>query len=96
MANPQNPKPPFALRALGAFAATLAVLFALLLAAISKQKTALCAVFLFPLFMASWLPLNLVSLLFRTRVWKEIEHGKTVHPALPAASLRRVRSGISD
>ena len=70
--------------------------FALLLAAISKQKTALCAVFLFPLFMASWLPLNLVSLLFRTRVWKEIEHGKTVHPALPAASLRRVRSGISD
>lgn len=64
--------------------------FALLLAAISKQKTALCAVFLFPLFMASWLPLNLVSLLFRTRVWKEIEHGKTVHPALPAASLRRV------
>jgi hypothetical protein len=53
-------------------------------------------VFLFPLFMASWLPLNLVSLLFRTRVWKEIEHGKTVHPALPAASLRRVRSGISD
>ena len=69
---------------------------ALLLAAISKQKTALCAVFLFPLFMASWLPLNLVSLLFRTRVWKEIEHGKTVHPALPAASLRRVRSGISD
>lgn len=70
--------------------------FALLLAAISKQKTALCAVFLFPLFMASWLPLNLVSLLFRTRVWKEIEHGKTVHPALPAASLRRVRSGIFD
>ena len=69
---------------------------ALLLAAISKQKTALRAVFLFPLFMASWLPLNLVSLLFRTRVWKEIEHGKTVHPALPAASLRRVRSGISD
>ena len=96
MANPQNQKPPFALRALGTFAATLAVLFALLLAAISKQKTALCAVFLFPLFMASWLPLNLVSLLFRTRVWKEIEHGKTVHPALPAASLRRVRSGISD
>ena len=33
MANPQNQKPPFALRALGAFAATLAVLFALLLAA---------------------------------------------------------------
>ena len=33
MANPQNPKPPFALRALGAFAATLAVLFVLLLAA---------------------------------------------------------------
>ena len=31
MANPQNQKPPFALRALGAFAATLAVLFALLL-----------------------------------------------------------------
>ena len=74
----------------------LCAAFALLLAAISKQKTALCAVFLFPLFMASWLPLNLVSLLFRTRVWKEIEHGKTVHPALPAASLRRVRSGISD
>ena len=33
MANPQNQKPPFALRALGAFAATLTVLFVLLLAA---------------------------------------------------------------
>ena len=33
MANPQNQKPPFALRALGAFAATWAVLFVLLLAA---------------------------------------------------------------
>ena len=37
------------------------LLSALLLAAISKQKTALCAVFLFPLFMASWLPLNLAA-----------------------------------
>lgn len=51
--------------------------FALLLAAIPKQKTALRAVLLFPVFMASWLPLNLVSLLFRTRVWKEIEHGSS-------------------
>ena len=38
MANPQNQKPPFALRALGAFAATLAVLFALLLAALLLLK----------------------------------------------------------
>ena len=33
MAKPQNQKPPFALRALAAFAVTLAALFVLLLAA---------------------------------------------------------------
>ena len=43
----------------------------------AATQSALRAVLLFPVFMASWLPLNLVSLLFRTRVWKEIEHGSS-------------------
>ncbi len=56
--------------------------FACVLTGIQGRGGSLRAILLFPLFMASWLPLNLVSLLFRTRVWREIEHGK---PALPAA-----------
>ena len=57
-------------------------LFACLLTGMQDGRCNWRAILLFPLFMASWLPLNLVSLLFRTRVWREIEHGK---PALPAA-----------
>ncbi len=57
-------------------------LFACLLTGMQGGRCNWRAILLFPLFMASWLPLNLVSLLFRTRVWREIEHGK---PALPAA-----------
>lgn len=33
------------------------------------------AILLFPLFMASWLPLQVVSLLHPARAWKEIRHG---------------------
>ena len=68
---------------LGLAAGYLAMaLFACLLTKLQSGRYDLRAILLFPLFMASWLPLNLVSLLFRTRVWHEIEHGK---PALPAA-----------
>ena len=56
-------------------------MFACLLSKIQGGRYNWRAILLFPLFMASWLPLNLVSLLFRTRVWCEIEHGK---PAIPA------------
>ena len=35
-------------------------------------------VLLFPLFMASWLPLQVVSLLRRTTSWKEIRHSRVV------------------
>lgn len=56
-------------------------MFACLLSKIQGGRYNWRAILLFPLFMASWLPLNLVSLLFRTRVWREIEHGK---PAIPA------------
>lgn len=31
---------------------------------------------LFPVFMASWLPINVVSFFFRTRAWSEIRHGE--------------------
>ena len=62
----------------GFFAMTM---FACLLSKIQGGRYNWRAILLFPLFMASWLPLNLVSLLFRTRVWREIEHGK---PAIPA------------
>ena len=67
-----------ALSAGGFFAMTM---FACLLSKIQGGRYNWRAILLFPLFMASWLPLNLVSLLFRTRVWREIEHGK---PAIPA------------
>ena len=56
-------------------------MFACLLSKIQGGRYNWRAILLFPLFMASWLPLNLVSLLFRIRVWREIEHGK---PAIPA------------
>ena len=58
------------------------VCFAALLSMIQGGKKRLRVIFLFPLFMASWLPLNLISLLFRTRTWREIEHGKTALPVL--------------
>lgn len=35
-------------------------------------------VFLFPLFMATWLPLQVVSLIWRTRQWKTISHTRSL------------------
>ena len=64
--------------------------FALLLALLQGGKKDIRAVLLFPLFMASWLPLNLVSLLFRTRTWQEIEHGAAgTLPALRESILQK-------
>lgn len=64
--------------------------FAGILTAIQGGKADLRVIFLFPLFMASWLPLNLVSLVCRTRSWQEIEHGKNVNlPAIRARNLAR-------
>jgi len=60
--------------------------FARVLTAIQGKKADYRVIFLFPLFMASWLPLNLVSLVCRTRSWQEIEHGKTTN--LPAIRVR--------
>ena len=60
--------------------------FARILTAIQGGKTDYRVIFLFPLFMASWLPLNLVSLVCRTRSWQEIEHGKAAK--LPAIRVR--------
>ena len=57
-------------------------LFAALLSILQGGQLRLTVILLFPLFMASWLPLNLLSLLFRTRTWQEIEHGKTSLPVL--------------
>lgn len=60
--------------------------FARILTAIQGGKADYRVIFLFPLFMASWLPLNLVSLVCRTRSWQEIEHGKQAN--LPAIRVR--------
>lgn len=60
--------------------------FARILTAIQGGKADYRVIFLFPLFMASWLPLNLVSLVSRTRSWQEIEHGKRAN--LPAIRVR--------
>ena len=60
--------------------------FARILTAIQGGKADYRVIFLFPLFMASWLPLNLVSLVCRTRSWQEIEHGKKAN--LPAIRVR--------
>ena len=65
--------------------------FALLLARVQGGKTDLQVMLLFPLFMASWLPLNLVSILFRTRVWREIAHGTSALPALPEPIREKVQ-----
>ena len=66
----------FAVGAAGLLAGygTLAVL-----AAVLARRAGGCAagtVWLFPLFMASWLPLQAVSLLHRSRVWRPIPHGR--------------------
>ena len=60
--------------------------FAPVLTAIQTEKADYRVIFLFPLFMASWLPLNLLSLVRRTRSWQQIEHGKTAN--LPAVCVR--------
>jgi len=39
-------------------------------------------ILLFPLFMASWLPLQIISAVYRTRIWKEIHHGGAPQPSL--------------
>lgn len=76
-----------ALLPLGLLAGFLAMaVFARILTAIQGGKADYRVIFLFPLFMASWLPLNLVSLVSRTRSWQEIEHGKRAN--LPAIRVR--------
>ena len=52
------------------------------------HRPKLRSLLLFPLFMASWLPLQIVSLLRRTTGWREIRHGapgkqKPLAPLLP-------------
>ena len=40
-------------------------------------------ILLFPVFMASWVPLQIVSLVRRTRTWTEIRHGSCLPKVLP-------------
>ena len=51
--------------------------FGVLVAALSGYRPSVIAggVVMFPLFMASWFPLIVISLFFRTRKWKQIRHG---------------------
>lgn len=53
-------------------------LFAGALRLISTQKIRLSSILLFPLFMASFLPLQILSLLRRTTDWKVIHHSRNV------------------
>ena len=70
---------------LGAWAASLlfawcgAALFSLLLARLAPERAPLRSAALFPLFMASFLPLQALSLLRRTTVWTPIPHGAAAH-----------------
>ena len=61
-------------------------LFGLVLAMSEKLdvKRALPGILLFPVFMASWMPLQAASLVRRTRGWKEIRHGNGRQAAVPA------------
>ena len=60
-------------------------LFGLVLALSEKLdvKRALPGILLFPVFMASWMPLQAASLVRRTRGWKEIRHGNGRQAAVP-------------
>lgn len=70
----------------GAFAAPLGVsligmlAFALFLVLLSpyRNRRILCAAALFPIFMASWLPLQVLGVLRRTTVWREIRHSRSI------------------
>jgi len=80
---------PSAAAALAVSAAAM-MLFSFVLRGFSGQRTHPASVFLFPLFMASFVPLQVASLLRRTTEWKAIRHGE--RPELRAAqgeSLRR-------
>lgn len=69
---------------LGAWAASLlfawcgASLFSLLLARLAPERALWRSAALFPLFMASFLPLQVLSLLRRSTVWTPIPHGAAV------------------
>ena len=52
--------------------------FAFWLRWLSHQEIHSASVFLFPLFMASFIPLQILSLLNRTTEWKVIRHGESV------------------
>lgn len=71
-----------ALSALGCMA------FAALLAALGghRDRRILRTVFLFPVFMATWLPLQLLSLVRRTRSWQPIAHTRALTVATRTAA----------
>ena len=62
-----------------------ALLFALALRIASPQPIPGASILLFPLFMASFLPLQVISLLCRTDEWKVIRHGRRAKTRRPAA-----------
>lgn len=43
-----------------------------------RGRAAVSAALVFPLFMASWLPLQMLSVLLRTQVWHPIRHGSSI------------------
>ena len=71
------------LRALTALPAALAgmLLLSLALGLGGRERLRPGSLLLFPLFMASFLPLQVLSLLRRTTEWKVIRHGEGLLPA---------------
>ena len=55
------------------FGALLALLFR------ARERRNWKAVALFPVFMASWLPLQVLALFKNTTHWRQIRHGETIH-----------------
>ena len=60
------------------------MLFGAALALLSGQRGLARCVVVFPLFMASFLPLQVLSLLHRTTGWQAIRHDRTLDPAIHA------------
>lgn len=59
------------------------VLFAAVLQAVSRpaHRSGFRAALLFPLFMASWMPLQVLALFYKTTGWRAIPHGEPKAPA---------------
>lgn len=63
---------------LGAYALCTAAAGVLAMAGNYRSRRIVPSVFLFPLFMAAWLPLEIVSLFAPVKTWKQVPHGENM------------------